>query len=200
MSAPVFDPWAAIGRAQPRAFRAYPDPEISTKSTISTQAAPEITDFEERAAVLEYEGGVDRRIAEKRTAVEFGFASKEALQDALVAQWQGEVMAMTIPDSPSNFWRQALTSARQAFLQGWVKQAAALGWTEIDLFGVHPKAAEARIDCKGLIPILAGRPILAITRDECVIDVGDGRRLTFYRANHNVYGEAKPIWEVAASH
>jgi hypothetical protein len=104
-------------------------------------------------------------------------------------------MAMQIDDDPSAFWDQALVDARQAFLQGWVRQAAALGWSAVDLFSILPMAPADRLDCMGLVPLLRGRAILAVTDDAALIDAGGGARLTFRRADHDAYGMAIPMWK-----
>lgn len=77
-------------------------------------------------------------------------------------------------------WEQ-LVNDGGLFLDRWGRQAAVLGWRAIDVFGVNPDAPERRYDSMGLVPLLQGRPIVAITADTARIDCGNGAYLTFYR-------------------
>ncbi len=77
-------------------------------------------------------------------------------------------------------WEQ-LVNDGGLFLDQWGKQAAALGWQALDVFGVHPKAPEAVYRCMGLVPLLAGRKVCAITTDTARIDCGGGVTQTYHR-------------------
>jgi hypothetical protein len=61
---------------------------------------------------------------------------------------------------------QALVDDTEAFLARWGEAAHVLGWTAIDLFGVHPAAPAVRFDVMGLLPLLGGASVVALTRDE----------------------------------
>src|SRR5262249_4215797 len=69
-------------------------------------------------------------------------------------------------------WQQAVVDG-ETFLHVWDGQAAALGWTETDLFGLHriptnPSTSYRRLsryDQAGLIWLLQGRIVVALT--EC---------------------------------
>jgi len=63
------------------------------------------------------------------------------------------------------------------FLTEWGCQAEALGWAPGDLFGLHPAAPLARYDCMGLIWLLRGERVMAITETAARLSNG----LTFYR-------------------
>jgi hypothetical protein len=84
-------------------------------------------------------------------------------------------------------WRQALADGRQ-FLAQWGDQAAALGWTADDLFGLYDAPERlgpnyrrlGRYDGMGLIWLLHGRPVVALTATAAVIGRGGGP--TFYRS------------------
>jgi hypothetical protein len=73
-------------------------------------------------------------------------------------------------------WQQALWDA-ETFLPKWGQQAQALGWTARELFGLHPVPAQpaptycrlSRYDATGLIWLLQGRPVVALTEDEAAI-------------------------------
>jgi hypothetical protein len=65
----------------------------------------------------------------------------------------------------------------EAFLTVWSAQAHALGWTVRELFGLHPVPAHpspsyhrlSRYDATGLIWLLQGRPVIALTGTEAAI-------------------------------
>jgi hypothetical protein len=86
-------------------------------------------------------------------------------------------------------WRQAVEDGRR-FLAHWGEQAAALGWTEGDLFGLHEPPAEphpsyqrlSRRDCIGLVWLLQGAPVVALTADAAAIETADRTSgLMYYR-------------------
>lgn len=70
------------------------------------------------------------------------------------------------------------------FLDAWGRQAAALGWKAVDVFGVNRDAPEWRYDGMGLVTCLNGRRVVAITQDTARIDCGDGAVLTFHRTEN----------------
>jgi hypothetical protein len=66
-------------------------------------------------------------------------------------------------------------------LETWGSQAANLGWTANDLFGLHPIAPLARYDAKGLVWLLHGRPVVVLTETEATIQASSGAMLSFQR-------------------
>jgi hypothetical protein len=90
--------------------------------------------LEERAAIMELEGGLPRDIAEglarcERMAPPKGFTS--------------------------DLWSAAINSAAR-FADEWGRKALELGWTLEDLFGLNPANPGARYDGKGLAFVLEG--------------------------------------------
>jgi hypothetical protein len=91
---------------------------------------------------------------------------------------------------PAERWRQAVEDGR-AFLARWGDQAEALGWTAKDLFGLltvpeHAKPSFHRLsryDETGLIWLLAGRKVLALTAETAAIHNPSGS-ITTYRRHH----------------
>src|SRR5262245_33119098 len=87
-------------------------------------------------------------------------------------------------------WHQALTDGER-FLAQWGIQAEALGWTVRDLFGLapipdkpHPRYRRlSRYDETGLIWLLRGRPVLALTKATAAVGSPTGT-ITVYR-RHN---------------
>ena len=78
-------------------------------------------------------------------------------------------------------WREALKDGRR-LLETWGSQAANLGWTANDLFGLHPIAPLARYDAMGLLWLLHGRPVVSLTATEATIQSSSGATLSFQRA------------------
>jgi hypothetical protein len=84
-------------------------------------------------------------------------------------------------------WLRAVADA-EVFLPQWGKQAAALGWRPADLFGLHnvPDAPApsyrrlSRYDQTGLIWLLLGRPVVALTASTAAIENPTGA-ITIYR-------------------
>jgi len=87
-------------------------------------------------------------------------------------------------------WQQAVADGRR-FLAQWGEQAAALEWTEHDLFGLHrvPENSTAsyrrlsRYDETGLVWLLRGRPVVALRVATAAIEHKTGV-ITIYRKNH----------------
>ena len=91
---------------------------------------------------------------------------------------------------PHDWWQQAVQDSRR-FLAQWGGQAAALGWTAHDLFGLvqpparpHPSYRRlSRYDETGLIWLLCGREVVALTEATAVIRSWTGA-ITIYRRHY----------------
>ena len=87
-------------------------------------------------------------------------------------------------------WQQAVEDCRR-FLAQWGERAEALGWTSRNLLGLAPvpdKPAPsyrrlARYDLTGLVWLMRGRPVVALTTDTAAIQSVAGT-VTVYR-KHN---------------
>jgi len=88
---------------------------------------------------------------------------------------------------PADRWQQAVQDGRR-FIAKWGEQAAALGWTPRDLFGLtgspkrpHPSYCRlSRYDEAGLIWLLQARPVVALTDATAAIENPSGA-ITVYR-------------------
>lgn len=86
-----------------------------------------------------------------------------------------------------NDWELAVNDARR-FLTIWGRQAEALGWTTEELFGLAPVPDKvvgnyrrlSRYDLSGLIWLLRGRPVVALTATGAAIKHASGN-VTVYR-------------------
>jgi hypothetical protein len=96
---------------------------------------------------------------------------------------------------PADHWQQAVDDGRR-FLAQWGEQAEALGWTARDLFGLAPVPNNpnpsyqrlARYDETGLIWLLRGRPVLALTERTAAIESSTGTITTYRRYNKPALG------------
>ena len=102
--------------------------------------------------------------------------------------------------APTPLWRRALPNTSpptagsrpyedgRRFLAKWGEQAEALGWTPRDLFGLHKPPDQphpsyrrlSRYDETGLIWLLQGRPVVALTAATAAIENPTGA-ITVYR-------------------
>ena len=97
---------------------------------------------------------------------------------------------------PGDRWHQAVADAT-AFASEWAAQAQAFGWTVSELFGLHPVPEQpaanydrlARVDDMGLIWLLRGRPVIALTAMEAVMRCHSGATLKFYRRSEPALAE-----------
>jgi hypothetical protein len=91
-------------------------------------------------------------------------------------------------------WQQAVRDA-DCFLPKWGAQAHALGWTVRELFGLHPVAERpaptfrrlSRYDSTGLIWLLQGRPVIALTETEAAIQSA-GAVVVYCKRRNPAYG------------
>jgi len=92
-------------------------------------------------------------------------------------------------------WQRAVEDGRR-FLAQWGEQAAALGWTARDLFGLHTPPADphptydrlSRYDATGLLWLLEGRTVTALSSDTAVIRTATGANLKYRKDRKPAYG------------
>ncbi len=130
--------------------------------------------------------------AETLAAQEQGHADADSLHGELVERWATEIGRLAKLPAVSPEGIEALKRAQAFIADGWALQAARLGWDEVELFGVCPRAPWQRLDRKGAA---FGGAVQAVTQD-AMIYVGGLRR---YRAIINNDGGAVLIWELAAN-
>ena len=74
---------------------------------------------------------------------------------------------------PAHAWQQLIVDAER-FLDDWAAQAHRLGWPAWELFGCHRRAPWGRIQGMGLVLLLRGDEIAALTVSEAVIRTPHG--------------------------
>lgn len=148
------------------------------------------TAFEERAAIAEHDGGQPRQAAEAMAAREQGFEDAADLHHAAVERWRAEIDRLAALGAIDMDGAEPIKRAQAFIAEGWALQAARLGWDELDLFGVCPRAPWQRLDRKGAA---FGGAAQAVS-EAAVTYVGGLRR---YRVNINNDGGAVPVWKLA---
>jgi hypothetical protein len=98
---------------------------------------------------------------------------------------------------PAQAWEQLIIDAK-GFLDGWAAQAHRLGWPDWELFGCHSRAPWGRIQGMGLVLLLRGDEIAALTATEAAIRTRTSTRQTYQRklADPLHPGERCLIWEL----
>lgn len=123
-------------------------------------------------------------------------AELKASSDHLPVAWIDGVARLRTMDIPDCFsverWRHIIDDA-DAFLKQWGVTAANLGWSAHDLFGVHPAGPAVRFDAMGLIPLLHGNPVIALTETTATLRGNSGSIQRFSRI-HKVCGIC--LWEI----
>lgn len=139
-------------------------PEGARLATDSAEGNPESRfwseDHEERAAIAELDGGVPAGWTE-------GFACLNLAQPPC--------------DVPPHRWVRFIDDAGRFLDGGWAERAAALGWGPLEVFGCNRWAPFARIDQAGLVWLLNGRPLIAMTEAAAVIACAAGVHQTYRR-------------------
>ena len=68
-----------------------------------------------------------------------------------------------------------------AFLSNWGRAAHDFGWTALDLYGVHPLSAAARFDVMGILFLIQGGDVIALTSSSATVRKRSGALLTYRR-------------------
>lgn len=127
----------------------------------------------ERAAVVEYEGNIPRDWAE-------GFARLNPNHSPA--------------DVPSRRWLAFINDCGRFLDGGFAAKAAALGWGPFDVFGCNRDRPFARIDQAGLLWLLNGDRLIAMSENTATIETRTGTRQTWHRKPAES-GRALP-WEL----
>ncbi len=142
--------------------------------TSNSEAPADLVDFEERAAIAEYDGGYPRSWAE-------GLA---------------RLPTMPRPESYSAPAWESLVNDAAVFLDRHGAEAMRLGWTVLDCFGVDPDRPERGYAAAGLVALLRGEWTVArLHTDRAdLVSKATGARQTFYRSA--AVNGAQPIWNM----
>jgi hypothetical protein len=67
------------------------------------------------------------------------------------------------------------------FLDRWSSTARSMGWTALDLFGAHPTRPAVRFDVMGLLLLIRGGEVVALSAESASIRRPSGAVLRFFR-------------------
>ena len=130
---------------------------------------------EERAAIVEHDGGAPRAWAEALARLD----PNKPPRQVTLERW----------------WRFIDDCGR--FLDaGWAARAAALGWGPLHLFGCDRKRPFARLDHRGLLWEVNGGRLIVLYRDGAIIETLRGDRLRYRRRRPEV-GQVVLAWKLS---
>ena len=134
---------------------------MSCLSRVSRWQPASWTDAEEeRAAIVEFDGGAPRAWAEALARLD---------------------PACPPCGIPPKRWLRFIDDCGRFLDDGWAAHAERLGWGPLDLFGCDRAKPFARINRAGLLWLLNGRKLLALAADTAAIATASGGYLTFRR-------------------
>jgi hypothetical protein len=147
--------------------------------------------------------GVIRLLRERR---EDDFASTEvtggiagSAQSVAPPTWEKGIAALSAHTPAEGFtlqeWEQFVDDAGR-FCARWAAEAGRLGWGEMELFGVHIRAPNARYDAMGLVPMLRGGEVMSLNADRAIVRTPSGNALTYLKQRPR---DGVPIWDVRRS-
>lgn len=127
------------------------------------------------------------------------YLNQVAAGDGFPNEWGDgylKLCRMPRPDAYSAPEWQQLKADAGYFLDAWATQCSVLGWSLADVFGIALTAPQARHDAKGLVPLLDGKKIMAVTAELAVIEATMGRRQRYFRRPHKPSCATAPIWSL----
>jgi hypothetical protein len=132
---------------------------------------------EERAAIVEYDGGAPRAWA--------------------------EALARLDPDkppgdAPPRRWLSFIDDCGRFLDRGWAARAAAFGWGPLDLFGCDRERPFARLDHMGLLWLVNGGTIVELHRARAIIETAGGAQQGYRRRPVEV-GRVVLAWELSTA-
>jgi hypothetical protein len=132
--------------------------------------------YEERAAILEYEAG-------------------------LPCEWAAALARLDPARPPCDVspmrWLRFIDDCGRFLDDGWARRALVLGWGPLELFGCNRDKPSARISQAGLVWLLEGRKLVALTAETAAIATQSGGKLNFYRRQLETGGV--PAWELGSA-
>jgi len=129
-------------------------------------------------------------------------ANRTAPPVGAVTDWAAGVARLRAMPPPRNYpehaWQQLIVDAGR-FLDGWAAQAHRLGWPDWELFGCHCRAPWSRIQGMGLILLLRGDAVAALTESEAAIRTRTGAHQTYRRKPSDPLHPAERclVWELS---
>jgi hypothetical protein len=97
------------------------------------------------------------------------------------------------PPEDFSMWLQMLEDVDR-FCLFWLEEARSLGWSETELFGVHPRAPASRFDAMGLVFIIKGGEVVSLDRKQARLKTVGGSSVVFRKPRNP---DAVPVWCLA---
>jgi len=129
---------------------------------------------EERAAIVEHDGGMRRPWAEAMARLDPARVPANMSQER---------------------WAQFIDDCGRFLDQGWATHAEGLGWGPLDLFGCDRERSPAEGDHAGLLWRIEGGKLIIMSAYAAIIETATGQQKTFHRRN-NRPGELALAWEL----
>ena len=130
---------------------------------------------EERAAIVEYDGGAPRPWAEALARLD---------------------PARVPPNISQERWAQFIDDCGRFLDQRWTIHANGLGWGPLDLFGCDRERSPMDDDHAGLLWRVEGGKLVIMSAYSAIIETANRQQRVFHRRN-NRPGELAPAWELA---
>jgi hypothetical protein len=165
-----------------------PEPDRATRESASKPLTPQWFDGRREGGLPikpnDFNRLHDCHTTQTTNTTKFEQSDERRRFDGLPDEWQAilnELKGATSVDGFGDARWPSLVDDTEVFLARWGEAAHLLGWTALDLFGVHPAAPAARFDVMGLLPLLRGDSVVALTKDEARIRRPSRAILTFRR-------------------
>jgi hypothetical protein len=130
--------------------------------------------FAERAAIVEYDAITGRDWAEALARID---GSRPPA------------------DVPPQRWQQLIDDAGRFIDQRWAARAETLGWSPLDMFGADRIKPFARLDRAGLLWLINGRKLIALTENTATIETTPGSPPQTYRRRDRGDGRVL-LWDL----
>ena len=163
---------ASAGVQQPQTLEI---PDLQQLQQLQQQPPPTVAEMRDRDPVSDTDSSAED-------------IHREELPPGAPAEWTKGIARLAVGGSPRNYpvgaWQQLIIDGER-FLDDWARQAAALGWPSWELFGCHRRAPFHRMQGMGLVLLLRGRELVALTHGEAVIRTGTAAHQTYRRKLHD---------------
>jgi hypothetical protein len=165
-----------------------PEPDRATRESAGKPLTPQWFDGRSEGGLPikpnDFNRFHDRHTTQTTHTTKFEQSDQRRPFDGLPDEWQAildELKVATPVDGFGDARWPSLVDDAEVFLARWGEAAHLLGWTALDLFGVHPVAPAARFDVMGLLPLLRGDRVVALTKDQARMRRPSRAVLTFRR-------------------
>ena len=154
-------------------------PAVPPKNTLGTPT--QRTDKTDKSPSV---SSVSASLRRSEGEIGSGLPISRTTADGVPPEWTAGVerlLTLPHPDGASPERWQTLLDDAMGFVEAWGVQAAKLGWKTVDVFGVNRTKPFVRLDAAGLVRLLDGRPVVALTESQAAIQGRGHSRLTFRR-------------------